>query len=63
MFEDEFLDKEDNSKTLDGILRFLTKSLNEVMLTDNTGKDEGMITEYHRVPDTASLSDNLRSCL
>ena len=63
MFEDDFIDKEDNSKALDGILKFLTRPIQEVHLTDNQGKDDQAITEYHRVPDTANLSENLRSCL
>lgn len=40
MFEDEFLDKEENTKALDGMLKFLTKPLQEVQLTDNMGKDD-----------------------
>jgi len=27
MFEDEFLDKEDNTKALDGMLKFLTRPI------------------------------------
>lgn len=63
MFEDEFIDKEDNMKALEGMLRFLTRPIQEVHLTDKTNKDDQLITEYHRVPDTSSLSENLRSCL
>jgi hypothetical protein len=40
MFEDDFIDKEDNVKALDGMLRFLTKPLPEVQLTDNQVKND-----------------------
>lgn len=40
MFEDEFIDKEDNTKALDGMLKFLTWPIQEVHLSDNTGKDD-----------------------
>lgn len=63
MFEDEFIDKEDNAWALDGMLRFLTKNFNDVQIVDNSSKDDQYITEYHRVPDTSSLSENLWSCL
>lgn len=47
MFDDEFLDKEDNVRTLDGMLKFLTKPIQEVNLTDNPIKEDQAITEYH----------------
>ena len=40
MFEDEFIDKEDNAWALDGMLRFLTKNFNDVQIVDNTSKDD-----------------------
>ncbi len=61
MFDDEFIDKEDNSKALDGMLRWLAKP--EVSVNDNPGRDDNSITEYYRTPDTSSLSENLRACL
>jgi len=40
MFEDEFIDKEDNARALDGMLRFLTKNFNDVQIVDNSSKDD-----------------------
>ncbi len=59
MFEDDFIDKEDNLKALEGMLKFLTRPIQEVHLSDNMGKDDQQVTEYHRVPDTSNLSENL----
>lgn len=47
MFEDEFIDKEDNSRALDGMLKVLTRSFNDVQMVDSTSKDDSIITEYH----------------
>lgn len=63
MFDDEFLDKEDNAKVWYGIMRFLTKPAHEAEIGDNPGREDNAITEYHRTPDTSQLSENLRSCL
>ena len=66
MFDDEFLEKEENGKLFDGMMKFLTKE-EEGAISDNPGKEEGAVNEYFRTPDTASLADNLpnalRSCL
>ena len=62
MFDDEFLDKEDNSKVWDGMMKFLTKPEGEGEVQPNSGWDN-QITEYNRTPDTSQLSENLRSCL
>lgn len=40
MFEDEFIDKEDNARTLDGMLKFLTRNFNDVQIIDNSSKDD-----------------------
>ena len=60
MFDDEFLDKEDNNKVWYGMMRFLTQGAD---IQDNPGREDNAITEYHRTPDTSQLSENLRSCL
>jgi len=62
MFDDNFIDKEENVKVLQGMLKYLTKN-QEVKITDNPGREDNSITEYHRTPSTALLSENLRSCL
>ena len=61
MFDDDFLTKEDNSKALDGMLRWLSNP--DTNIHDNPGKDDNSITEYFRTPDTSALSENLRACL
>lgn len=61
MFEDDFLDKEENLKVLDGMLKFLTKP-DEAQINDNPGRED-KISDYHRTPTTALMSENLRSCL
>lgn len=63
LFDDEFLDKENNSKIFDGMMKYLSHPFEQVQLKANKGKDEQQISDYHRTPDTAALSDNLRSCL
>jgi len=47
MFDDEFLDKEDNSKVWDGMMRFLTKPAQEAEISDNPGREDNSITEYN----------------
>lgn len=63
MFDDEFLDKEDNSKVWYGMMKFLTNNTPETEISDNPGREDNAITEYNRTPDTSQLSENLRSCL
>jgi len=59
MFDDEFLKNEDNSKILNGIMRFLGN--NDIQLTDVGRKEDNDTVEYNRVPDTAALSGKVRS--
>lgn len=59
MFSDEFISNEDNSKILNGIMRFLGN--NDVQLTDVGRKEDNDTVEYNRVPDTAALSGKVRS--
>lgn len=62
MFEDEYLNKENNEKIFDAIMKYLSESQKH-SIKDAQGKIEQSINDYHRTPDTAALSDNLRSCL
>ena len=62
MFDDDFIDKEENVKVLQGMLKYLTKN-QEAQINDNPGREDNSITDYHRTPSTALLSENLRSCL
>lgn len=59
MFDDEFITCDDNSKVLNGIMRFLGDS--DIDLTDINRKEDNDTTEYHRVPDIAALSTNVKS--
>lgn len=59
MFDDDFIKEEDNSKVLNGIMRFL--SSNDVNLTDVNRKEDNDTVEYNRVPDTAALASKVRS--
>ena len=59
MFDDEFIKNEDNSKVLDGIMRFLGN--NDIQLTDVGRKEDNDTVEYNRVPDTSSLAAKVRS--
>ena len=58
--DDEFCDKECNSKVIDGMLRFLTRAPETSEIKDAVrSKEENGISEYHRTPDTSALSDSL----
>lgn len=58
--DDEFCDKECNSKLIDGMLRFLTRPPETSEIKDAVrSKEENGISEYHRTPDTSALSDSL----
>ena len=59
MFDDEFLQNEDNSKILNGVMKFLGN--NDIQLTDVGRKEDNDTVEYNRVPDTAALSGKVRS--
>lgn len=61
MFSDEFLKNEDNSKILNGIMRYLGS--NDIQLSDVKKKEDNDTTEYARVPDTAALASKVRSWL
>lgn len=61
MFDDKWVDKEENSKLMDFIFKWLRPgskvSLNEV------DAEELEISELKLLPDTASLADKLKGCL
>ncbi|CCW60820.1 unnamed protein product [Phytomonas sp. EM1] len=56
VFEDSWLDKEEN----DVLAAVLFDYLNHRIRLNQIDADEPDITEYHHLPDTASLSDRLR---
>lgn len=61
MFDDEFIKCDDNSKILNGIMKYL--GTNDMQLGDVHKKDDNDTVEYNRVPDTAALASKVRSWL
>jgi intraflagellar transport protein 52 len=61
MADDEWLDKEDNAKILDFVLRWLSPG-SQLRLYD-LDAEEPEVSEYTHVPDVEALAERLRSCL
>jgi intraflagellar transport protein 52 len=61
MLEDEWLNKEDNTKIIDFIFKWLMPSSSIVL--DQIDADEPDLNDYHYVPDTEALAERLRCCL
>lgn len=59
-FDDEYLDKEDNSKIMDVFLRWL---LTDIVPLGDYVTEETDLSEYQHVPDIGSMSERLKSCL
>lgn len=59
MFDDEFIKNEDNSKILDGLMKYLGD--NDMSLNDVKNKEDNDTIEYARVPDTSGLAAKVRS--
>lgn len=60
MFSDQYIDKEENSKILDVLLQwFMTDSIQ----LNQIDAEDPEITDYTMLPDTGSLSEQLRVCL
>ncbi|KAJ3219095.1 Intraflagellar transport protein 52 [Dinochytrium kinnereticum] len=60
MFSDRYLEKEENAKLLDVIIRLLTTDTIQLNAIDANDPD---ISDYHYVPDTIKLSETVRSTL
>eukprot|EP00232_Nephroselmis_pyriformis_P030578 CAMPEP_0182873168 /NCGR_PEP_ID=MMETSP0034_2-20130328/12154_1 /TAXON_ID=156128 /ORGANISM="Nephroselmis pyriformis, Strain CCMP717" /LENGTH=498 /DNA_ID=CAMNT_0025005799 /DNA_START=149 /DNA_END=1645 /DNA_ORIENTATION=- len=61
IFEDAWLDKEENNKLMDFLFRWLKRdSKIELYHVD---ADEPDVAEYQQLPDTEALSERLRCCL
>ncbi|WAR24479.1 IFT52-like protein [Mya arenaria] len=60
MFHDQYIDKEENSKILDVLIRFLTTDEIKLNVID---ADDPEISDYNMLPDVAKISDNLKTCL
>lgn len=61
MADDEWLDREDNAKILDFVLRWLSPD-SQIRLYD-LDAEEPDVNEYNHLPDTEALAERLRSCL
>ncbi|XP_032206511.1 intraflagellar transport protein 52 homolog isoform X2 [Mustela erminea] len=60
MFNDQYLDKEENSKIMDVVFQWLTTG--DIHLNQIDAEDPE-ISDYMMLPDTATLSERLRVCL
>lgn len=60
--DDEFIDKEDNSKIFDGLVKWIL-SEGDVEFENNSKNEQEGISDYNYVPDITSMADKLRSCL
>ncbi|EDV23358.1 uncharacterized protein TRIADDRAFT_57900 [Trichoplax adhaerens] len=60
IFSDTYIDKEENSKFWDILLRWLTTD--EIKL-NNIDAEDPELTDYHALPDITKLSEKLRVCL
>ena len=61
MFDDTFLDKEDNKKVFDVLLAWSMKT-SDVKL-DPIDAEDPDISDYHHLPDTEALAERTRACL
>ncbi|KAJ3122027.1 Intraflagellar transport protein 52 [Physocladia obscura] len=60
MFSDTYIEKEENAKLFDVIIQLLTT---DKIVLNPIDANEPDISDYHYLPDTAKLADNLRNCL
>ncbi|KAI8929594.1 hypothetical protein BC831DRAFT_443325 [Entophlyctis helioformis] len=60
MFSDAYIEKEENGKLFDVLIQFLTS---DKIVLNSIDANEPDISDYHYLPETAKLSETLRSCL
>ncbi|CAG5131002.1 unnamed protein product, partial [Candidula unifasciata] len=60
MFSDQYIDKEENSKILDVLIRYLTTDEIKLNIID---AEDPEISDYSQLPDIARLSEQLKTCL
>ena len=58
--QDEWIDKEENSKLVNVLVRWLTGG--DVQMDANDAEDPD-VTEYHQLPDSEALAERVRCCL
>ncbi|CAD7962465.1 unnamed protein product [Amoebophrya sp. A25] len=61
IFSDDYIDKENNGKLCDLLIKWLTRS-NDIEMNYRYGEDPE-ISEYHFLPHTQLLAESLKSCL
>lgn len=60
MFQDQYIDKEENSKILDVLVRFLTTDDIKLNLID---AEDPEVSDYNMLPDISKIADELKTCL
>lgn len=60
IFSDQYIDKEENGKLFDVLVQWLTSDTIQLNAIDGNEPD---IADYHYIPDTPKLSEELRACL
>ncbi|KAJ3034259.1 Intraflagellar transport protein 52, partial [Rhizophlyctis rosea] len=60
MFSDMYIEKEENGKLFDVLVQFCTS---DKITLNSIDANEPDVSDYHYIPDTAKLSETLRSCL
>jgi len=60
VLQDEWLDKDENAKMVNVLVRWLTGS--DVVMDANDAEDPD-ISEYHQLPDSEALAERVRCCL
>ncbi|KAJ3130137.1 Intraflagellar transport protein 52 [Nowakowskiella sp. JEL0407] len=60
MFSDNYIDKEENGKLFDVLIQFLTS---ENIILNSIDANEPDVSDYHYLPDTQNLAENVRCCL
>eukprot|EP00899_Mesostigma_viride_P004969 jgi/Mesvir1/14473/Mv05180-RA.2 len=61
MFDDTWLDREENGALMDFVFRWLAPGSNVQLY--GLDAEEPDVAEYHHLPDTEALAERLRSCL
>jgi len=61
VFHDDWLDKDENGKLMDVLLRWLTAA--DTMTMDQIDAEEPDVADYHHLPDSEVLAERVRCCL
>lgn len=61
LVQDDWIEKDENSKLLDVVIRWLCGAEDVVM--DSLDAEDPEISEYHQLPDSEALAERVRCCL